>query len=327
VNILVLIHSPFRMWTIPDEHVAELQRAFPSHRFLHARDDREGLEMIPRADAAFCSQIQPEHLQAAPRLRWIHSPAAGVGGMLYPAMQASDIVVTNGRGMSGDTIAEHVVAVTLALFRRLPLAIVRQREKQWAQDELGASPGNRMLRGAHVLVIGLGAIGEATAVHLHAFGARVTAVRRRIGAPMPPGVDVVRAVADLPDLLPHADVVVIAAPQTKMTRGMIGAAEIARMKRDAVIVNVSRGGLIDEDALTEALQSGRLGGAALDVFRHEPLGVESPLWNLPNVIITPHTSGFRPDHWDAATALFAENLRRFERGEPLLNVVDKEAGY
>jgi phosphoglycerate dehydrogenase-like enzyme len=327
VNILVLIDSDFRMWRIPDDHVERLKREFPQHTFLHPRDEREAVALAAEADAAFSSQINPEHLAAARRLKWVHSPAAGVAGMLYPEMIASQIVITNSRGTSADTIAEHVIAVTLALFRRLPLAFRRQLEKRWAQDEIGAPPGNRTLARSHVVIVGLGAIGSATARRLEALGAIVTGIRRRTDQPLPRGVANVRRTDDLLNALRDADVVVIAAPQTPATRGLIDENAFAAMKNDAVLVNVSRGGLIDEAALAAALQSGRIAGAALDVFRNEPLAPDSPLWNLPNVLITPHTSGFRRDHWDAVTTLFAENLRRFELGEPLLNVVDKQAGY
>jgi phosphoglycerate dehydrogenase-like enzyme len=327
VTILLLINSPFRMWNIPPQHVARLVRDFPQHTILTARDQEEALALIGRAEVAFSSQITPELLKAAIRLRWIHSHAAGVAGMLSPEMLASDIQLTNSRGLAGGTVAEHVIAVTLALFRRLPLAIRRQEGRTWAQDEISAPPGNRLLRGASVLVIGLGAIGSSTARLMHALGAGVTAIRRRAGAPVPPGVSVVRPPEDLHAELPRADVVVLAAPQTTLTRGMIGHRELVLMKPDAVLVNISRGGLVDEDALADALRVGRIAGAALDVFRHEPLGPDHPLWDVPNLLITPHTSGLRRDHWDAATDLFAENLRRFEREEALLNVVDKEAGY
>ena len=327
MKILVSIHSPFRIWTIPQEYVDRLRRAFPSHAFVHAHDDEEGVRLIPDAEVAFSSQINPQHLRAANQLRWIQSPSAGVGGMLYPEMLASAVVITNARGTSGDIIAEHILAVTLALFRRLPLAFARQAQKTWAQDELGASPGNRPIAGAHFLIVGMGAIGRATATRLAALGASVTGIRRNLGAPAPPGFHAVRRLAELQDALRSADVVVIAAPQTRETRGLIGAPELACMKQDAVVVNVSRGALLDQDALAHRLRAGRLGGAALDVFRHEPLDPDDPLWEVPNLLITPHTSGFRPDHWDAVTELFAENLRRFERREPLLNVVDKQAGY
>jgi phosphoglycerate dehydrogenase-like enzyme len=327
VTILVLIHSPFAMWTIPDADVDRLRREFPAHTFLHARDDTEGRAFIGDAEVAFSSQVSADLLSAATRLRWIHSPAAGVAGMLYPALIASDIVITNSRGLSAETIAEHVLAVTLALFRRVPLAVTRQREKIWAQDEIGGTLGNRLLSGAHVVIVGLGAIGAATATRLTALGARVTGVRRRTNAPAVAGVASVRPPGDLLAVLPSADVVVIAAPQTKQTRGLIGRREIDAMKADAILVNVSRGGLVDEDALAGALRSGRIAGAALDVFRNEPLDSDSEIWDLPNLLITPHTSGFRPEHWDAATALFADNLRRFDRGDELLNIVDKEQGY
>jgi phosphoglycerate dehydrogenase-like enzyme len=327
VNVLVLIHSEVAVWNIPAGHVERLARTFPAHRFLHAPGEAEARAFAPEADAAFSGQLSRDLLASAPRLRWIHSPAAGIGSMLYPEMLARDIVLTNSRGMSADTIAEHVLAVTLALFRRLPLAIRSQDERRWAQDEMSAPPSNRMLRGARVLVVGFGAIGQAAAARMTALGARVVGVRRRATADAPPGVEGIYTPEHLGRLLPTADVVVIAAPQTRETVRVIDAAAIARMKADAVLVNVSRGKLVDERALAAALAQRRIGGAALDVFEHEPLSPESPLWALPNVLITPHTSGFRPDHWDAATALFAENLRRFDRGEPLLNVVDKAAGY
>jgi phosphoglycerate dehydrogenase-like enzyme len=327
VTILILIHSPFRMWTIPIEHVERLRREFPGHRFLHALDDEEGLRTIAEADVAFSSQVNPDHLQAAPQLRWIHSPAAGVAGMLYPAMLDRPVIITNARGMSGPTIAEHILSVTLALFRRLPLALRRQAEHVWAQDEIGGWPGNRMVAGSRIAIIGLGAIGSAAAARFHAFGATVIGIRKRVDVAAPPGVSDVRSADDLLSVLPTADVVVIAAAQTRQTRGLIGDRELRVMKPDAILVNVSRGGLVDEDAVAAALREGRLGGAALDVFRHEPLTPDHHLWEVPNVLITPHTSGFRRDHWDAATNLFAENLRRFERGEQLINVVDKRAGY
>jgi phosphoglycerate dehydrogenase-like enzyme len=163
---------------------------------------------------------------------------------------------------------------------------------------------------------------------MSALGAIVTGVRRRAGSTTPlEGVASMHGPDRLKALLPDADVVVLSAPHTRETRGMIGEAELGAMSRQAILVNVSRGQLIDEPALIAALHGRRIGGAALDVFNEEPLPADSPFWTLPNVLITPHTSGWRPDHWDATVALFAENLRRFDAGKPLLNVVDKEAGY
>lgn len=325
MTILIGIHSAFAMWNIPAEHVRRLRHDFPQHSFVQATTDDECLARIGEAEVAFMGQITRPQLAAAARLRWLHSPAAGVGGMLFPDMIASSVVLTNGRGMSADTIAEHVIAVTLAMFRRLPDAVRYQSQKIWAQDALSLA-GNRSLGDAHVVIVGLGSIGRAVAARMRALGARVTGVRRNPGAGAEAADRVVGSSA-LQDVLPGADVVVVSAPHTRETRGMIGAPELAVMSARSLLVNVSRGPLVDEAALADALRAGTIGGAALDVFNDEPLPADSPFWTLPNVLITPHTSGLRPDHWDAATVLFSENLRRFEQGQPLLNVVDKTAGY
>jgi len=155
----------------------------------------------------------------------------------------------------------------------------------------------------------------------------VSAIRRRADLPRPDGVDEILPPERLGDLLGRSDVVVLSAPVTVATRGLIGRRELAQMKVGAFLVNIGRGQLVDDAALVDALTSKRLGGAALDVFTHEPLDPASPYWDLPNVIITPHTSGAMEDYWTPLVALFADNLRRFERGAPLLNVVDKSAGY
>jgi phosphoglycerate dehydrogenase-like enzyme len=326
VNVLISIHSQFAMWNIPAAHVDALRAEFPAHAFLVAHDDDHATALISEAEAAFSGHVPPGQLAVAPRLRWIHSPAAGVGGMMYPEMLARPVIITNSRGMSADTMAEHVIAVTLAMFRQLPSAVRSQDARVWAQDAIAVA-GNRQLAGSRVLVVGLGAIGGAVARRMAALGARVSGIRRRPSRDPEGIVNEVAPVSRLKELLPAADIVVIAAPHTRETRALIGKAELAVMGRNALLVNVSRGQLIDEPALIEALRAGTIGGAALDVFVDEPLPPESPFWTLPNVLITPHTSGFRPDHWQAATAIFAENLRRYDASQPLLNVIDKNVGY
>ena len=290
-------------------------------------DDREGMALIGSADVAFSSQITREHLAAATRLRWIHSQAAGVGGMLYPEMRQSPVIITNSRGMAADTMAEHAIGVTVAMFRRFHLAMRRQIERTWAQNEVSRPPVNRSIAGACVLIVGLGAIGTAAAIRFAALGARVIGVRRRPQRDTHPSVSEVAGPERLREFLARADVVLIAAPETPVTTHLIGRPELAAMKPDALLVNVSRGGLVDETALVDVLESGSIGGAALDVFEHEPLPDHSPLWTLPNVLITPHTSGFRPDHWDAATDLFADNLRRFEAGRRTAERRGQGRGY
>lgn len=326
MRILVAIYSPFVGWSIPDRNMDDLRRTFPEHQFLRARSDDEAVDLIADADVAFASELRQPHLAAARHLRWVHSPAVGIGGMLFPEMLASDVTITNSRGVTAEPIAEHVVAVVLAMFRKLPIAIRRQTSRTWAQDEIAGPPPGRLLGRSRVLLIGLGAIGTAVARKMEALGATIAAVRRTVSAPAPRGVDV-HSVAELHDQLGASDAVIITAPQTRATWGMIGREELRAMRRDAILVNVSRGKLVDEAALADALADGTIGGAALDVFEHEPLDPASPLWSLPNVLITPHTSWIRSDHWDAVTALFTDNLRRFDAGEPLINRVDKQAGY
>jgi len=327
VNILVAVYSQSEVWNIPDAHVQRLRHEFPRHTFLHARAEADIAPLIERADAAFASELRGTHFEAAPNLRWVHSPAAGVGGMLTPEVIDSSIVMSNSRAMSGDTIAEHVLALTLALFRKFPLVFRSQMERRWAQKDATGSPSPRTIAGSHVVVVGLGGIGAASARRFAALGATVTAVRRRPDQPKPEGVSRVWGPDRLLAALPEADVVILAAPQTRSTRVLIGADQLRVMKNDAILINVSRGKLVDESALVEALERGAIGGAGLDVFEHEPLDAASPLWRLPTVILTPHMAGFRADHWDAATDIFAENLRRFESGQELVNVVDKQAGY
>jgi phosphoglycerate dehydrogenase-like enzyme len=327
MNVLLATYTPVAAWNMPDAYVERLRRQFPEHTFVRANSDAETLARIPDADVAFGVRFTPDHLAVARQLRWIHSPAAGVGNLLFPEMISSPVVLTNNRGNSSGTIAEHVIAVTLALLRGLPLAWRRQAEGVWAQDEINAGPPMRTLRESRVLVVGLGAIGAAVARLATAFGAHVVGVRRRTGQPAPDGVGAVVGPDALADELPLADVVVVAAPDTSETVRLIGERELALMKDDAVLVNVSRGALIDETALVRTLETGRRRGAALDVFEREPLAAGSPLWARHDVLLTPHVAGFHKDHWDIVIGTFTENLRRFAAGEPLVNLVDKKAGY
>jgi phosphoglycerate dehydrogenase-like enzyme len=327
MNVLLATYTPVAAWNMPDSYVERLRREFPEHTFVRAGSDAEVLERIPDAEVAFGARFTPEHIAAARRLRWIHSPAAGVGNLMFPEMVVSPVELTNNRGNSSATIAEHVIAVTLALLRGLPLAWRRQTEGVWAQDEINAGAPMRTLRESRALVVGLGSIGAAVARLAAAFGAHVVGVRRRTDQPAPAGIAAVVAPDRLSAELPLADVVVVAAADTTETARVIGERELALMKNDAVFVNVSRGSLVDEAALVRTLETGRLRGAALDVFEREPLPAASPLWARQDVLITPHVSGFHKDHWDIVIGTFTENLRRFSAGAPLINRVDKKAGY
>jgi phosphoglycerate dehydrogenase-like enzyme len=215
----------------------------------------------------------------------------------------------------------------LMLSRRFNLLLKAQQERRWIQNELTNNKWPWSLKGRSMTILGFGTIGQEVALRAHAFGMRVTGIRRRLDQPLPPFVDRMMGGNQLDEALRGADVLVISAPFLRETDRMIRAEQLALMNPGAILINVARGKIVDEPALLDALDSGQLGGAVLDVFEREPLDPASPLWNLPNVIISPHSSGVRPDHWDEIIDLFSENLQRFQRGETLLNAVDCNAGY
>jgi len=324
MKVLVAIFSDTDAWTMPASHVDALRHLFPDVLFTYADTEASMVAGASEAEVAFTSRLTPDAFRAAPGLRWVHSPAAGVGSMLFPEMRSSDIHLTNSRGMNARAVAEHAIALIFALARRLPRAMEAQRAGKWIQQELSGLP---TLNGRTLGIIGLGAIGARLAQMAAGLGLRVVATRRDPKAEYPVGVAEVLPASGLSRLLAESDIVVIAAPLTEETRELIGAAELALMKPTSWIVNVARGKLVREKDLIEALASGRLAGAGLDVLEKEPPAADSPLWNMPNVIITPHVAGFRDDYWEAAVDLFSENLRRYRAGWPLLNLVDKQAGY
>jgi D-2-hydroxyacid dehydrogenase (NADP+) len=329
--VLVGVISPAAIWVLPRQFVDKLRRDFPQHTFLEAWDRDTLRRLLPGADVAFTPFVDRDIFPSATRLRWVQSPAVGVGSLMFPELLASPVVVTSARGIRARAIAEHVIGVTIALARRLPAAIRAQIAHHWAQDELeGPVSGVRSLDGLRMGIVGLGSIGMEIVRLATPFGIHVAGVRRRPQDPWSSpiaGVDEVLSPEHLPELLKTSDVVVLAVPHTPETKQIIGRTEIEQMKRGAFLVNIARGKLIDDAAVIEALRDGRLGGAALDVFTREPLESSSPYWDLPNVVITPHTSGAMQDYWTPLVALFSENLRRYEKGEPLVNVVDKIAGY
>jgi phosphoglycerate dehydrogenase-like enzyme len=325
MNVLIGVISPAAAWVMPRQHVDRLRSDFPHHTFLDAWDRDALRRLLPAADVAFTPFVDRDVFASASRLRWVQSPAVGVGSLMFPELLASPVILTSARGIRARSMAEHVLGVTIALARLLPASLRAQASHRWAQEELEAE--TRTLYGQCMGIVGLGAIGLEVVKIAAPFGFRITAIRRRAGEPPPQGVEAVWTPDRLPDLLAQSDVVVLAAPHTPETKRLLGRAQIDRMKRGALLVNVARGKLVDDEALVEALRAGRIGGAALDVFSQEPLDPSSPYWDLPNVIVTPHTSGAMQDYWTPLVALFADNLRRFEKGEPLLNVVDKVAGY
>lgn len=327
MTVLVSIQQPVAAWQIPAAAVERLRARCPDHEILHATSASARAEGLARAEVAFTWVLTAEELAHAPRLRWVHSSAVAVGTLCLPDLRARGIQVTNSRGIQSAPIAEHVLALMLALMRQVPFALDQQRQANWAQNAFTGARTPRVLRGQCLGVVGLGSIGTEVARLGAAFDMDVVAVRRDASRPVPEGVRQVWGPDGLDSLLAAADVVVLAAPLTPETDTLLDAARLGRMRPGARLVNIARGQLVDTAALVAALRSGALGGAALDVFDVEPLPAGHPLWQAPNLIITPHMSGFRPSHWDDVVDLFAANLHRFAQGAALAWPVDPARGY
>lgn len=265
----------------------------------------------------------PEWLLAGPEVEWVHSLGVGVEQLLTPELVAGPLVVTNSRGTNAPPIAEYVMATALAFGRQLPRWVRQQTERRWAR---GAHPYFEVA-GKTLGILGLGSIGREVAARAGALGMRVLALRRGTDGQSLPGVAHTFGPGQLHDLLGASDIVVITLPLTPETRGLLDAPALAAMRPGAYLINVARGAIVDEPALIAALQSGHLGGAGLDVFDQEPLPPESPLWDMPKVIITPHVSSGSPLTMRRSMALWADNLERFAAGQPLRNQVNKQVGY
>jgi len=296
----------------------------PDYEFMPVASPEEALEAAPEAEVILGGPIGGEILEAAKKLRWLQVGSTGVDPIFrkWPWVRESDFIITNAKGVHGIPMAESTLAMMLAFVRHVKEAIEqRPNHKVIRRPPLGE------LAGKTILVLGLGSVGENTAKRAKAFDMRVIGVRRdpEQGSKF---ADEVHPPGKLLDLIPRADFIADTLPLTPETHHIIGEKEIAAMKPTAYIFNVGRGKTIDQEALKKALLERRIAGAGLDVFEKEPLPPEDEMWDLDNVIFTPHISGVSksgnaPRHFQ----LFSENLRRFAAGEPLLNVVDKKAGY
>ena len=348
-------HRP--VWAMPDWVPGALREALPDDWELVVVDeptDGSGdgaarvspsvLQAVRDAEIYFGYGMAPELLTAGSQLRWVHSGAAGVGSSLHDTMRSSDVVFTNSAGIHAPPMAESVLAMILHFGRGFDRALANQHEGVWSTDPFydAVAPPTELSR-TTVGVVGYGGIGREIALRVCALGGRVMAVKRRPpttedraltamvgGGDLSHRLELLHGREGLERVLGESDVVVVCAPDTPATRGIIDASAFARMRRGALLVNVARGKLVDEAALLDALRSGRLRGAALDVFAREPLPEGHPLWSMENVLVTPHVSAVTPGYWDRETGLILRNLERFLRGDPTStweNVVDKQAGY
>ena len=313
--------------SVPEAVLEALRRRFPAVTFVGANDAETLAREAPAADVFYGWTFPPALLPTAARLRWIQSASAGIEG-LSDSIGDREILLTNGAGIASDAIAEHALAVMLALCRNHHVAARLQQARRWDRPAVMAGTGTpiREFRGSRVAILGLGPIGMAVARKAAALGASAHGMRRH-PTDAPSVCEAVVGPDGLDGLLRWADFVVLALPHTQETEGMIGARELALMGPEAYLVNVARGSIVDETALADALGRQAIAGAALDVFVDEPLPPGSPLWELPNVILTPHVAGATPHYLDRALELFAENLTRYLAGQPLHNLVDKGLGY
>jgi len=328
LKLLIVLHHRFELWNAPDWFAPRLQGDFPQVEIVHF-STYDGIEAHLRdAEIIVTWSLRPEQFTLAKRLCWIHSPAAAVHQLMFPELVHSDVVLTNAREVHGPVVAEHVIAVMLALAKQIPQAVRLQQKQTWGQEIMWKGrPRPREVAGATLGLVGLGSIGREVAQRAAALGMRVIATRENPEKGRPDGVRQVYPSTEVDTVLEHSDYVVLAAPTTPATTGLINAARLARMKPDAFLINVGRGPLVDEAALAIALGQKKIGGAALDVFDQEPLPADSPLWGLDNLLLTPHTAGLTDKLWERHYALISENLRRYLTHQPLLALVDKTKGY
>jgi phosphoglycerate dehydrogenase-like enzyme len=327
MKILISIQQPVTQWQIPVEGVRALRERFPHLTFIHATSPEQRADALQHCDAAYTWILNAGELAQAPKLRWVHTSAVAVETLCLPELFARGIAVSNTRGVQAVPIAEHVFAVVLALAKQLPFVIENQQQARWAQNQLIGERLPWLIKGRTLGLVGVGTIGSEIAKRAEAFGMRVIALRRRPGYGVIGHVERVYGREELEDFLGQCYVLVIAAPLTPETHSLIGAAQFAQLPKGAIVVNVGRARIIDTDALIASLQAGHLGGASLDVFPQEPLPPDHPLWKTRNVILTPHTSGFRQGHWDEVVQLFGDNIERWLRGQPLKFRVEPDLGY
>ena len=328
MKLLIALHHRFELWTAPAWVRERLQQQFPQLEVVQLPDYSGLSEEIRDADAALAWSLRPEQFRAARQLRWIHSTAAAVHQLMFPDLVASNVIVTNSREVHGPVVAEHALALMFAVARKIPTAVRYQQQHVWAQERMwreGPLPGE--LQGATLGLVGLGSIGREIARRAAALGMKVLAVREHPERGATEGVASVFGPTQLEELLAASDYVVLAAPVTASTERLIDAARLAQMRSTGCLVNVGRGVLVDEAALVQALREKKIAAAALDVFEQEPLPGDSPLWDMQNVLVSPHSGSVTPRLWERQYALISENVGRFLAGESLLGVVDKRKGY
>ena len=315
-------HSFFTEWNAKPLMAETVRQRWPQMNVVHVTDVERLPAELADADILVGSVLRPAQLSAATKLKWVHSTSAGVGQLMYPELRNSGVVVTNASGIFSVPMAEHIIGLILALARNFPDTVRQQEKAIWSQQDLWDKPQHLAeVNGTLLLILGYGSIGREVAQRAQALGMRVWGVTRSGKGDATHAEKIVTS-AELNNVLPHADYVLLCAPETAETNSLIGAEQLALMKRSARLINVGRGSLLDEAALISALESGALGGAAIDVAQTEPLPATSPLWHAPNLFITPHTSALSDRLWPRETAMLVDLLERWFDGRELFNRVD-----
>jgi D-2-hydroxyacid dehydrogenase (NADP+) len=309
---------------LPEAQLAHVHAAAPGMRVVQTTERAEIEGLLDEVEIAV-GNFPHDLLPHARHLRWLQEWGAGVDWLLRnPELAELDFTLTNASGVHAIPISEQILGYLLAFARQLPAAVRAQDRRVWQapkRDQLFELAGKTML------LVGVGAIGARTAELAAALGMRVLGIRRNPGGDDLPDVEAIYPPDRLHSLLPEADVVVLTVPLSRATQGMIGERELRAMKPTSYLINIGRGGTIQQPALIQALREGWIAGAGLDVFDQEPLPATSPLWELDNLIMTAHYAGLTPAYDQRALAIFLDNLRRYRLGETLQNVVDKAAGY
>ena len=341
-RLVLWMYAPDQpMWSAPEETIARLRDALDAEwevvevrEPVRAMGDGAALAPEPLLDAledaeVYCGFGLPrEAFRRARELRWVHTAAAGVSGILYPELRESDVILTNAAGVYAEPMAEHALAMILHFARALDVAAAARERGEWARDRIaGEGSPVRELAGRCVGVAGYGGAGGAVGRKAAALGMRVWGLRRSPGAEPPREVERMLGPDELERLAGESEYLVICLPETPETAGAVDEGVLRGLGSDGVLVNLARGEVVDEGALLRALEAEEIRGAGLDVFRQEPLPRSSPFWALENVLVTPHTSGVSGRVWERQTELILENVGRYLDGEPLRNVVDKERGY
>lgn len=309
---------------LPPGILASLKDEFPDIQIDQAPDAFRSPTPLGDADAVVTWALSPEEIDAAPNLRWVQWIGAGVDHAPLAALAARGIQLTNNRGVHANNIAEHIVGMMIALARRFPRLVHAQDEHHWSLNDNDFTV--RELAGSKLLILGAGNIGAALARKAVGLDLEVEVLGRIARDSFIEGTTY-RTIEFLDVVLPNADHVAICIPLTPDTNRLFDATRFARMKPGAVIYNVGRGPIVDTDALIAALESGKLGGAGIDVSDPEPLPPHHRLWNAPNAFITGHTSGRTPFYWDRGGRILRSNIRHYLAGEPLENLVDFDRGY